>query len=60
MIDLDNEVGGTERALEQWLARQATHGVPELILVSLLRKAADDIEERGYISRQGRQVIRER
>jgi len=59
-MDLDGEVGGPERALERWLARQAMQGVPELVLVSLLREAADDIEERGYVSRQSGQVMKER
>ena len=58
-MDLNREGEGPERALEQWLERQATQGVPELVLVSLLREAADDIEERGYVSREG-QVMQER
>jgi hypothetical protein len=58
-MDSDAEIGGVERALDQWLVRQATQGVPELVLVSLLREAADDIEERGYVSRQGGQVMQE-
>ena len=58
-MDSDGEGGGTERALERWLLKQATQGVPELVLISLLREAADDIEERGYVSREG-QVMQER
>lgn len=53
-MDPDIEIGRPEQALERWLVRQATQGVPELVLVSLLREAADDIEECGYISREER------
>lgn len=60
MIGSDVEVGGRERALERWLMKQATQGVPELVLVSLLRDVADDIEGRGYVSRQSGQMMKER
>jgi len=60
MMDSNRGVGEAEKALERWLVRQATQGVPELVLVSLLREAADDIEERGYVSRQSGQMMKER
>jgi hypothetical protein len=60
VIDSNGEIGGPERAIQRWLVRQTRQGVPELVLVSLLREAADDIEERGYVSRQSGQVMKER
>jgi len=41
-----------QRAIERWAVTYAEEGVPELILISLLRESADDIERLGYISRQ--------
>ncbi len=58
-MDSDGEVGEVERSLERWLARQATRGLPELVLVSLLREAANDLEDRGYVSRRGGRVMQE-
>ncbi|MBX0324875.1 MULTISPECIES: hypothetical protein [Haloarculaceae] len=49
-VDLD----GFEQAedeLEQWLVDQAEAGVPEIVLVGLLRDYADDIEHLGYVPR---------
>nr|WP_276302762.1 hypothetical protein [Halorussus sp. DT80] len=40
-----------EHDLERWLLRQAQAGVPELVLVDLLREYADVIERQGMISR---------
>jgi len=54
MMDSNREVGGAEKALERWLVKQATEGVPELVLMSFLREVADDIEECRYISREER------
>ena len=40
------------KAIERWAVTYAEEGVPELILIALLRESADDIERLGYISRQ--------
>jgi len=49
-VDLDG-VEQAEDELEQWLVDQAEAGVPEIVLVGLLRDYADDIEQLGYVSR---------
>ncbi len=38
--------------LSQWLQRHAADGVPELVLIDLLRTTADSVEQRGYVSRR--------
>jgi len=40
-----------DRELGRWLAEQARAGVPELVLLALLRSYAGRIERRGYIPR---------
>jgi hypothetical protein len=49
-VDL-NEIEQAEADLEAWLVEQATSGVPELVLVNLLRDYADDVEDLGYVPR---------
>ncbi|ADE02054.1 hypothetical protein [Haloferax volcanii] len=49
-VDL-NEIEQAEVDLEEWLVEQATSGVPELVLVNLLRDYADDVEDLGYVPR---------
>jgi len=49
-VDL-NEIEQAEDELEDWLVDQAESGVPEVVLIGLLRGYADDIEHRGYIPR---------
>ncbi|WP_435119798.1 hypothetical protein [Halolamina sp. C58] len=46
-----NEIEEAEVELEQWLVEQAENGVPEIVLIGLLRDYADDIEHLGYVSR---------
>jgi len=46
-----NEIEEAEVELEEWLVEQAENGVPEIILVGLLRDYADDIEQLGYVPR---------
>jgi hypothetical protein len=54
-IEID-EIEQAEVDLEQWVVDQAESGIPEIVLVSLLRDYADDIEHLGYIPRTwGRQ-----
>ncbi|WP_226021937.1 hypothetical protein [Halomicrobium salinisoli] len=36
---------------ETWLAMQSQDGVPDLVLVGLLRGYADEIERHGYVPR---------
>jgi len=48
------ELNGIEEAeveLEEWLVEQAENGVPEIVLIGLLRDYADDIEHLGYVPR---------
>ncbi|MFC7164922.1 hypothetical protein [Halospeciosus flavus] len=49
-VDFD-EVEQAEDQLEQLLVDQAEAGVPEIVLVGLLRDYADDIEHLGYVPR---------
>lgn len=49
-VDFDG-VEQAEDELEQWLVDQAEAGVPEIVLVGLLREYADDIEHLGYVPR---------
>jgi hypothetical protein len=49
-VDL-NEIEQAEDELEQWLVDQAEAGVPEIVLIGLLRDYAEDIEHLGYVPR---------
>jgi hypothetical protein len=46
-----NEIDEAEVELEEWLVDQAENGVPEIVLIGLLRDYADDIEHLGYVPR---------
>ncbi|WP_197052413.1 hypothetical protein [Halobellus rufus] len=46
-----NEIEEAEVDLEEWLVEQAENGVPEIVLIGLLRDYADDIEQLGYVPR---------
>jgi hypothetical protein len=46
-----NEIEEAEVELEEWLVEQAENGVPEIVLIGLLRDYADDIEHLGYVPR---------
>jgi hypothetical protein len=46
-----NEIKEAEVELEKWLIEQAENGVPEIVLIELLRDYADDIEHLGYVPR---------
>jgi len=46
-----NEIETAEVELEEWLVEQAENGVPEIVLIGLLRDYADDIEHLGYVPR---------
>lgn len=46
-----NEIEAAEVELEEWLVEQAENGVPEIVLIELLRGYADDIEHLGYVPR---------
>jgi len=46
-----NEIEEAEVELEEWLVEQAENGVPEIVLIGLLRDYADDIEQLGYVPR---------
>lgn len=46
-----NEIEQAEVELEQWLVEQAENGIPEIVLIGLLRDYADDIEHLGYVPR---------
>lgn len=41
-----------EDELEQWLVEHAKAGVPEIVLVGLLRDYAQDVERRGFVPRR--------
>lgn len=49
-VDL-NEIEAAEVGLEEWLVEQAENGIPEIVLIGLLRNYADDIEHLGYVPR---------
>jgi hypothetical protein len=49
-VDL-TEIEEAEVELEEWLVEQAENGIPEIVLVGLLRDYADDIEHLGYVPR---------
>ncbi|MDG5777868.1 hypothetical protein VB773_19850 [Haloarculaceae archaeon H-GB2-1] len=58
-LDLDNaQFEATARDLEAWLGAQAEQGVPELVLVGLLRGYADEIQDQGYVPRSWRNLNR--
>ena len=46
-----NEIEEAEVELEEWLVEQAESGVPEIVLIGLLRDYSDDIEHLGYVPR---------
>ncbi|QKY20535.1 hypothetical protein B4589_009155 [Halolamina sp. CBA1230] len=46
-----NEIEEAEVELEEWLVEQAENGVPEIVLIGLLRDYADDVEHLGYVPR---------
>lgn len=46
-----NRIDRVDRELGHWLAVQAQAGVPELVLLALLRSYVGRIERRGYIPR---------
>ena len=45
------EIEEAEVELEEWLVEQAENGVPEIVLIGLLRDYADDVEHLGYVPR---------
>jgi len=45
------EIEEAEADLEEWLVEQAEAGVPEIVLIGLLRDYAGDIEDLGYVPR---------
>jgi hypothetical protein len=49
-VDL-TEIEEAEVELEEWLVKQTENGVPEIVLIGLLRDYADDIEQLGYVPR---------
>jgi len=53
-----SRIDAVEQALERWLLRQAQAGVPELVLVGLLRDYADVTEHRGVIPRSWDEPLR--
>ncbi len=55
-----NRTDTVEQDLERWLLRQAQAGVPELVLVGLLREYADLIENQGVIPRSWDEASPER
>jgi hypothetical protein len=46
-----NDIEEAEVELEEWLVDQTENGVPEIVLIGLLRDYADDIEHLGYVPR---------
>lgn len=46
-----NEIEEAEVELEEWLVEQAENGIPEIVLIGVLRDCADDIEQLGYVPR---------
>jgi hypothetical protein len=49
-VELD-EIEEAEVELEEWLVEQAENGIPEIVLIGLLRDYADDVEHLGYVPR---------
>lgn len=56
-VDL-TEIEEAEVELKEWLLEQAENGIPEIVLVGLLRDYADDIEHLGYVPRMWGEVER--
>lgn len=52
------EIEAAKVELEQWLVEQAEDGIPEIVLIGLLRDYADDIEHFGYVPRMWGEVER--
>jgi hypothetical protein len=48
----DAVVEHVERDLERWLVAHARAGVPEVVLVAILRQYADQVETLGYVPRR--------
>ncbi|WP_368409344.1 hypothetical protein [Halorussus gelatinilyticus] len=46
-----SRIDAVEHDLERWLLLQTRGGVPELVLVGVLRDYADSIEHRGFVPR---------
>ncbi len=53
------EIGDARNALQRLLAEQAQTGVPEQVLVGLLREQAAEIERYGYIPHRWAQLGQE-
>jgi len=53
-----NEIEEAEVELEEWLVEQAENGVPEIVLIGLLRDYADDIEQKRTQNLRVRQTSR--
>ena len=49
-----SELVEAEQQLEQLLVATAEDGVPELVLIAVLRDYADLVEEQGYVPRTWR------
>lgn len=45
------EIEKAESELEEWLVEQASGGIPEIVLVGILRDYAGDVENLGYVPR---------
>jgi hypothetical protein len=45
------QINRADRDLRRWLTTQARSGLPELVLVALLRSHAECIERCGYVPR---------
>ncbi len=54
-----SRIDAVEQDLERWLLLHAQAGVPELVLVGLLRDYADVIEHHGVIPRSWDEASRE-
>jgi len=50
-VDL-SEIEEAEFELKRWLVKQAENGVPELVLIRILRDDADEIDHLGYVPRR--------
>ena len=49
MTPISHRINRTDQSLRRWFTILARAGVPELVLVALLRSHADRIEQRGYV-----------
>lgn len=54
-----DRIDSAEQELEHWLGRHAETGLPELVLVGLLREYADRVERFGYVPRTWSAAARE-